>query len=159
MNSLSAKEFLKLIEESQDQDFDDDFNKYTNYGKPVSGIDRRIIDIIAFKKKDIIDALCSYTNIQVGNFLIRIDAYRGTPETTGSNLNLDITIFETILQTTSGKPCKMNYRINVSIDDRFNNQPWAGNFDTTGKAFNISIDTAIDVVRWMMALTKMIAFL
>lgn len=156
MNSLSAEEFLKLIEESQDQDFEEEVaNNTYKAGKPISGIDRKVLNATELKKKDIIDALCSCTNISVGEFLIRIDAYRGSPQTNGSDLNLDVTLFEKISQNNS----YINNRINTSIDDRFKNRHWSEYFDTNGKAFNIPADTIVDVVKWLQALTKLTIFL
>jgi hypothetical protein len=165
-NNITEAEYLKFIDQVQDEayDMDDDdympsdwveLSDYTD-PKPEFKYDCTV-DATNFKKSKLLDAICKYTNIKVGKFTLRIDSYRSHP--LNKSLNMDIVLYETCYKSPSGNPIKIDYRVNLSQDNRFINKPWLSEFTTEGKAFNLPEETVVDIVKWLQMLTKLIAFL
>jgi hypothetical protein len=170
MKSLSDQEYLELLQKLVDQQYDnaiDDYDvqkmewvpaepeiiekiKVNHYG---------MIDLTNVKSSKIKEEIMKCANLKIGTFKIRITKYNGVPSQQGSQLCADIEVLEERTKTPSGQPCRMDYRIDFHKDNRFTGRPWLKYFSSGGYADNIPIDTVVDVVRWMQAIKKLIAFL
>jgi hypothetical protein len=169
--NITKEDYLKLLEEmsNNEEDLDNsppiedeswiwadppvkDKIKISNY--------HGVIDATKFKKEEIQDALYKCMNIQIGNFLLKIDKYHGFPDThgNGSNLTLDIQTWEKKYRTPSGNPCNMDFRVDLSKDDRFANRPWINLFNGCYGS-KVPVETVVEIVRWLQAIKRMTAFL
>jgi hypothetical protein len=176
MTSFSHKDYLRLLEELTDQQYDDDSYDIISeipeesWMPEVSSAKEKMlrslnanktINITNFKKDQIQDALYQNTNIQVGNFLIKIQRYNGYPDKTNqiTNLTMDISVYEKQFKTMSGFPCNMDLDLNIHKDNRFIGRTWLSLFNSYNGARNIPASTVVEIVRWMQALKRMTAFL
>lgn len=170
--NITIEEYLKLLENLDDQygseeldiDLPEDSwipSEPATKEKILRSRAQSVIDVSQYKKDKIKLALYSCDSIRVNSFIIHISNYTGLPNRNDKNieLKLDISVFETKYKTPSGNPCKMDYRVNFSKDDRFKNRPWLNYFSTSGTAHNIPVDTVIEVVNWMQIIKKLSAFL
>lgn len=177
MTPISKDDYLKLLEDlSNDQYGSDDYSDEQHIPDEAwipseSGVKEMIrfknlhgkIDVTKYRKEQIQDALYKCMNIQVGEFLIKIESYHGQPDKfgKGANLTMDIEIWEKRYVTPTGRPCNMDFRIDWSKDNRFFGRKWLSYFSggTRSSAFNVPVETVIEIVRWMQALKRMTAFL
>jgi hypothetical protein len=176
MTSFSHKDYLRLLEELTDQQYDDDSYDIISeipeesWMPEVSSAKEKMlrslnanktINITNFKKDQIQDALYQNTNIQVDNFLIKIQRYNGYPDKTNqiTNLTMDISVYEKQFKTMSGFPCNMDLDLNIHKDNRFIGRTWLSLFNSYNGARNIPASTVVEIVRWMQALKRMTAFL
>lgn len=172
MTSISKEDYQRLLEELSDE-YDDEIDIYSipddswipgesSAKEALNKINHTgIVDVTKFKKDKIQDALYKCVNIKINDFLLRIDSYHGHPDKNnkGINLSMDIELWETKYRTPSGMPCKMEYRIDLFNDNRFNTRPWLSYFFKSGNGINLPVETVVDVVRWLQALKRMNAFL
>lgn len=171
--TLSKEEYLKLLEEVANQEYNDDLEELGPidegawiWADPPAKDKMRIhnsygtCNAMGLKKDKIQEMLYKYKNIQVGHFLIRIDEYHGYPDKfgKGTDLTMDIEIWERRFKTPSGMPCQMDYRVDLSQDNRFFGRPWLLLFKGSS-ASKMPVETVVDIVRWMQAIKKMSAFL
>jgi len=178
MTNISKEEYLKLLEDlANDQYGYDDPPEEEPYIPdeawiPSESVAKEMIrmkslhgkiDVTKFRKDKIQDALYKCMNVQVGDFLIKIDSYHGYPDKfgKGANLTMDIEVWEKRYRTPSGAPCNMDFRIDWSKDDRFFTRKWLSYFQggASSAAANVPVETVIEIVRWMQAIKKMGAFL
>ncbi len=115
-----------------------------------------MVEATNLRKVEIKDALSKAKNIQVGSFTIRIRDFYGKNPLEKGTLSFDV--FERKTRTPNGQPCSMDYRADLSKDDRFNTRPWITYFNGSG-ARDVPIDTIVDIVKWMQAVKKLSAFL
>ena len=119
-----------------------------------------MIDLTTVKSDKIKEEILKGTNLRVGNFKIRVSRYKGMPSKDGFKLALNLTVWEERNKTSSGNPCKIDCALNFEKDNRFNNQPWLKYFIARGNiADNVPIDIVVDIVRWMIVVKKLSAFL
>ena len=169
MNSMTKEEYLKLLDEIDNEDQDENLDipdESWIWAEPP--IKQKIkhntlnsmVNLTTCRKDKIQEALYKCMNIQVGNYLIRISSYHGEPDKfgNGTGLTMDICVWEKRYKTLSGNPCNMDYMVDLSKDNRFTNQPWLKLFDGY-YAKSVPVDTVVDIVRWMQALKRMTAFL
>lgn len=173
MSPISKEDYIKFLEELTEQQYSDEDDTYTipedawmpaeSLAKEKMKIHDRAgsVDLLNCKKSKIQDALYKCTNVKVGSYLIRIHEYHGTPNKIGigANLTMDIEVWETVYQTPSGHPCKMDYNKNFHKDNRFYGKPWLNYFSTVGVAHDMPVETVVDVIRWLQAIQKIGAFL
>jgi len=177
MTNISKEEYLKLLEDLADDQYgttdypEDNYVPDEAWIPSESGAKEMIrfknlhgkIDVTKFKKEQIQDALYKCMNIQVGDFLIKIESYHGYPDKfgKGTNLTMDIEVWEKRYRTPSGAPCNMDFRIDWSKDNRFFTRKWLSYFGagTRSAGINVPVDTVVEIVRWMQALKRMGAFL
>jgi len=115
-----------------------------------------ITDATNLRKDQIKTAICKTQNIQVGSFSIKINGYYGTtPLEKGV---LSFSVYEKKTTTPNGHPCNMDVRADLSKDNRFTDRPWLSYFKGSG-AYDVPIDTIVDIIRWMQAVKKLSAFL
>jgi len=114
-----------------------------------------VVDATNLRKEKIRNALTMFSNIKVGNFLIRVRNYSADLLDKGV---FSITIYERRYKTSTGNPCNMDVPAKLSEDDRFSGRSWLTYFDGA-HGENIPIDIIIDIVRWMQAIKKLSAFL
>lgn len=177
MTSISKEEYLKLLEDlANDQYGNDDVSEDT-YIPDEAWIPAEseakakirlhsmhgMVDVTGYRKDKIRDALYKCMNIKVGDFLIKIDTYHGYPDKFGhgSNLTMDIEVWEKRYRTPSGAPCNMDFRIDWSKDNRFFGRKWLHYFSngTSSSASDVPVETIVEIVRWMQAIKRMTAFL
>jgi len=176
MTSISKEEYLKLLEELTDQQYDSDEDEPLNppdeawiWADPPAKEKIRIhnhhgvVDVTKCRKDSIQEALYKCMNIKVGDFLIKIERYHGYPDKFGKgvDLTMDIEVWEKKYKTPSGNPCNMDFRMDWSKDNRFFGRKWLQWFDNgiSSSAQNVPVDTVVDIIRWMQAIKKMGAFL
>lgn len=167
---MNKEQYLKLLEEvsNADKDLDDEqsndwmdsawipaepefkaeIKKAMTYGKA---------DITKLKRSEIGAALLKYRDVTVGDFLIRLEH----SPSNGSNptTHIDMEIWEKRYRTPSGRPCNMDFRVNLHKDTRFMNCTWISSFTTWGHGKNILIATAVDVIRWLQVAKRISAFM
>lgn len=172
--TLTKEEYIKLLEEIADQQYNCDpaedmviaddswiwadppakekMKAHNGYGT---------CNAIGLKREKIQEMLYKYKNIQVGHFLIRISEYHGFPDKfgKGKDLTMDIEIWERKFRTPSGNPCQMDYRADLSQDNRFFGRPWITLFATSSSASHVPVETVVDIIKWMQAIKKLSAFL
>jgi hypothetical protein len=176
MNRISVEDFLKLIQDSQEEDYTteseeevwandhyylpDKYKKLEKFlhFKPPS---ESIIDLTNCKKDDIQELLFKSTKFKIGKFTLTINKYYGIPGDAESSLALDIRLMEHRIKTPNGSPCNMDFDIDIMKDSRFKNRAWLSYFNTKGRSYGIGIptDVVVDIVRWLQAITKLCAFL
>lgn len=162
--TITKEEYLKLIEEVyKESDCFDEQPKIDDivWMPSESPIKRKIpirygsIDATNLKRDDIKKAILNRQQITVGNFLIFI-------KNEENNL-LDICIYETKYKTNTGRPCKMQCKINFLKDSRFEKRPWIHHFIKNNynlkSASDITKETLEEIIRWLQAITKLPAFI
>lgn len=172
MNPISKEDYLKLLEEIADEQYDesDDVPSISDdswiWSEPPIKEKIKfqnlhgIVDVTKYRKDKIQEALYKCMNIQVGTFLIKIDTYHGYPDKKGKgvDLTMDIETWEKRFKTPSGNPCNMDFRVDLSTDNRFTGRPWL-TFFSGSSARKVPVDTVVEIVRWMQAIKRMTAFL
>jgi hypothetical protein len=175
MTSISKDEYQRYLEELTDQQYadNDDADFYSppeeawipaesEAKERMNFVNRNgSIDVTKFRKEKIQEALYKCINIVCGVFLIRINKYHGSPDKfgKGTNLSMDISLAETKFKTATGQPCNMQFRMNLTNDNRFTNRPWLHYFSAYGRGTNVPVEVVVDIIRWLQALKRMNAFL
>lgn len=170
MKSLSDQDYLRLLQQITDQQYDDaiddyDINKMEwipaepEAKEKIKAATWGMIDLTNVKSSHIKEEILKCTNLKVGAFKLRISRYNGVPSQQGSKLCLDLEVMEERTQTPSGMPCRVDYRMNFDKDSRFKKCHWAKYFNAGGCGNNVPIDTVVEIVRWMQAAKKLSAFL
>lgn len=166
MEKFSPEEFLKLLQDiiNEQEEYDtyridevitdDYFNQYDSPVPKFKANDFSVLDLTKCKRENIEEELFKCTNIKVGNFTFKIKRYSMTTDP----LTIDIRIFEDKTRTPSGNPCKMTYPVNIKTDTRFKESYWASLFTAQNSAFNVPVETAIDIIKWLQAASKYVAF-
>jgi hypothetical protein len=174
---MNKDEYLQLLQSLQNDDYDhdEDFSISDSAWIPaVSPAKIKMeesraannygsIDILKFKKDQIREALYKATNLKIGEFLLYIRSYHGRPaknkEPNYNDLTMNITIYQEKNTTPSGNPGKMQYKMDFFQDSRFSNCLWLSSFDSKGKANNISVETVVNLVKYLQAIQNLTAFL
>lgn len=173
--NISKETYLKLLESLAEQD---DLESYeSTYIPEESWIpsesrakeemmkararNQGTVDCLKLKKDKIKEAIYKNSNIKVGEFMIKITEYHGLLDKkgVGTDLKMDLSVWQTKYKTPSGNPCKMDYRMDFSKDNRFINRPWLNYFGPGGSAHNMPVEILIDVIKWMQIIQKLTAFL
>lgn len=176
MSSFSKADYLRLCEQIlKDQYGDDEPDEYGVENQawipsePSSDLKKKIslpsnngvIDLTSGKKDKIIDSMYKCSNLKVGNFIIKVTAYHGEPDTYNNKtyISINISIYENKQQTHLGRTSNMLSKINPNKDNRFENRPWLVYFKSFDKGINIPVEEFPDIVRWLQAIGKMSAFI
>ena len=118
-----------------------------------------MIDLTGVKSSQIKDQLFKGTFFRVGAFKIKITRYNAVPSKDGSQLTMDVAIWEEKFFTPSGRPCKMDYPLAPDRDERFSAKAWARKyFAGSSSACNMPIDAVVEVIKWLGAVKKIGAF-
>lgn len=117
------------------------------------------VDCLNLKKDQIIAAINKNKNLSVGPFTIRIRGFYTSEKNKDSFMTIDL--YEWRTKTPSGHECRMDFRVNVLTDSRFEGRPWLTSFNNSqiGKAYNIPLNTVVDIVKWLQVIRKLAAFL
>lgn len=169
MNSITKEEYLALINKLLDQQYSDDGEKpeTENHWIPAESplkdkipfaVQNGVIDLTNAKKDKIKPSLMNAGSFKVDNFLIKVTK-RQTQGIVGSNLTLDLEVYEEKFRTPSGNPCRMTYRLDIKNDPRFEQCRCLSNFGGGHYSRNVTSEVFFDLVRWMQALKRMTAFL
>lgn len=169
MKSFTQDEYLRLIEECAEQEYGDETDnpeyEYTWMSDKASYIKSKIknptsgtIDLSKIKKEAIKDTLFKSTVFKIGIFTIRITKYHITP-VKNNILKIDLTFLHDVTKTSSGAPCKMQYKFEIGKDSRFANRPWLIYLTDNSSMKNVPIEEAVEVIRWFQGLIRMTAFL
>jgi len=177
MNSLTNQEYLELCQKLVDQQYDavdiDNYNKGINKmewipAEPESKKrvrqDTGIIDLTTIHSSKIKEQLLLKTNFRIGKFKIKINRYinnhylipKESPTIIENNI---VTIWEQRNRTPNGIPCNIDCALYLNTDDRFTGRPWLTHFKYKNISDNMSIDTIVEMVRWLRCVEKLSAFL
>lgn len=166
---FNDKDYLELIKSLSDHQYDDDESvsydemewipSEPEIKEKLIKHNNGIIDLTNIKSNLIKDEILKCTNIKVGKFKIKIKHYSAVPSQKGSQMSLSLKLFEEKTQTPNGMPCKMDYSFAPYKDTRFDNRPWLKYFNQSSSAFNIPIETVVEIIRWLQALNKMGCFI
>lgn len=167
MKTLTDNEYLDLIQKLSDCQYDEEYDdidmNYEVY-EAKSAVKKFIpntngfINLTEIASDKIKDAIFKYANLQIGDFKICITKYNGEPGQEGATITTNIEIFETRYKTPAGYQCKIDYPVVFEKDKRFTTKSWIKYFNTNF-GDNIPIDTVVDIIRWLQAITKYPAFL
>ena len=172
MDTLSQEEYLRLIEQLVEQQYDDlEASEDIEWIPAESEIVQRlklpdhnkVLNLTNIKKSEIEEQLLKCRNIRMGSFLIKISRYHGELAILGHNagevdIGMDVCIYEEQECMHLNRTSKMTTKLNVCKDTRFDNRPWLKYFNSFKIGQNIPMDTAADIVRWLQAITRMSAF-
>lgn len=174
MKTLSKEEYLKLLEEiacEDSPDYEQNLSEIlgdVSWSPSISPAKEAMLKKLQFsgtvdathmKRAQLKEALAKSKNLQVGHFSIKIIGFYDSEKHQTSFMTLNI--YERRTKTATGQPCNMDYKIDVFSDNRFAGRPWLHLFgnNSQGKATNVSMDTAIEIVKWLQALKKLAVFL
>src|SRR5208283_297708 len=172
MSPMSKEEYLRLLQDYVDRQYDDAIDDYNIEEmewipaepeiekKTVKANTNGTIDLTDVKSDKIREELFKCTNLRVGKFKIRINRYQGLPTPDGSQVAMNLEVWEERSQTPNGHPCKIDFPVVFHKDKRFIGKPWVAKyFNNRGICHNVPTDVVVEVVRWMQALKKLTAFL
>lgn len=163
--NIDKEEYLKLLSELDEpaEDISDDSWFYADPPAKEKMLKARAfsgsMDCTNFKREQILKAIKSNCNLQVGPFSIRIRGFYHSEKADKAYMSIDL--FEKKTKTPTGHPCNMDYKVDVMKDNRFEGRPWAELFNNhrQGTAINVPIETVVEIVKWLQALKKLTAFL
>lgn len=167
MKTLSQDEYLRLIEELNEED---DYSGLEPFWMPADPPAKEkikppgvggAIDITNTKKNDIQDIIYKYTSLKVGIFLIQITKYNSQPSKSGKNqdLKMDLSFWHEVYKTPSGAPCKMTYKFDIGSDKRFSNRSWMTYLSDKSNMKEVPVDVVVEIIRWFQGIKRMTAFL
>jgi len=172
MKTMTKEEFLRLVEELTQQQYDDpepiteQEMEWIPADPPAKDriklpSETGVIDLTKYKKDKIKDAIYKCSSLKVGHFTIKVTKYHGypSPKSPGGDLKVDLSFWHEVYKTPSGAPCKMTYRLDVTKDSRFSNRDWLSYCKNSWSAREVPIDTAVEIIRWFQGIIRMIAFL
>lgn len=171
MKSFTDQEYLALIQQLVDQQYDDAIDDYDiakmEWAPAEPEIKKKLeqpnyagmIDLTTVKSGKIKEEIMKCANIKVGAFKIVVGRHNLVPSQQGGKIAFDLEVREEKSKTPSGMPCRVDYRVDLSKDSRFRGRPWLKYFMGNGVATNVPVDTVVDIVRWMQAIKKLTAFL
>ena len=167
MSSFNDKEYIKLLESLIDQQYDDTIDDYdiekmewipSEPEKKVHNYSTTgQLDLTNVKYNNIKDEILKCVNLKVGKFKIRISKYNGVPDQLGPQITINMKVWEEHFEKSNGS--RMDRTIKFDTDSRFSNRPWIMYFDKRNYLSKVPIDTAVDIVRWLQAITRMTAFI
>jgi hypothetical protein len=168
MEKLSKEDYIKLIErlvDHYDLEDDDSFEELENtwipsvskakekFNKSLNG---SLVDLSNVKKDQIEDYIYKHHDIKVGNFLLKIIKYSIKPselqQSHKSDLEVDVIIYEY-------NNLNMVDKVDVQKDSRFISRPWRDSFNTFKTAKNLDIQSTVDIIRWLQALSRIGCFI
>lgn len=171
MKSFTDQEYMELCQKLVDQQYDtdafDDHNIDDIEWMPAESPAKEkmlkinhngMMDLTHVHSSKIREEIFKCGNLKVGDFKIIIDHYSGVPSQEGAKLSCSLQVLGHQSRTMNGMPCNMDNGIDLKRDNRFNGRPWLKYF-TGSYAYNVPIDTVVDIVRWLQAIKKMTAFL
>ncbi len=155
MNIISKEEYLKLINNLENEE-GDDLDLFEEEYVPPEPVHKnkpqnnKIIDITNFKKNDLFCAINNNNIFKIGNFLLKLN-------NTNSLFTIDA-ILEKKFKTLSGLPCNIDMSINYYKDKRFLNVKFADNLKSNNN-YKFTANETIEIIRWLQILNKMPAFI
>lgn len=183
MKSLTNEEYLALCQKLVDQQYDNAIDDYDvekmewipaepeikhHIQQNVNGM----IDLTHVKSSEIQKQIQLCTNFKVGKFKFRLNRYfdflrNGTstmsvqPPKNGEKytMKFSMEVWEEKDRTPNGMPCKIDFPIALAKDNRFTGRPWLKHFTGNGSGRDLTIETVVEIVRWMQAVKKLTAFL
>lgn len=167
MKSLTDQEYIELCQKLVDQQYDDaiedyDINKMEwipaepEVKKQLQANVNGMIDLTTVRSSEIKKQIQLCTNFKVGKFKLRLSRYfeqndQATPKYT-------VEVWEEKDRTPNGMPCRIDFPIDLAKDKRFAGRPWLKHFrGSYGR--DVPLDTVVEIMRWMQAIKKLIAFL
>ena len=160
---ISKEEYWKLIEqvlkEQDDSDMDDfvDCNAWIPSEPVKKPLLERFgsIDATKLKRDAAKQALQKYQILNIGQFVLTIKL----PEDKTDKEKYIVCLYETKNITPLGRPCNMQYKVNLFKDTRFENRSWLTYFKKHGASNPIPEAVVLDIVRWIQAIIKLPAFI
>ena len=169
MKSFTNEEYLalcqKLLEEQYDEALDD-YNIEDMECVPSATVAKKkrekanssgMIDLTDAKSNTIKSQLFKCTNLKVGMFKLRIRTWNDNLD--DDKMLFSVEVWEERHKTPSGMPCKIDFAMNFAKDSRFKDRPWLKYFGGGNSAYQMPIDTIVEVIRWMQIVKKLTAFL
>lgn len=169
MKSLTDQEYLALIQQLVDQQYDEAIDDYnidkmewipaeSEIKKKLESLNRSgMIDLTTVKSSLLKEEIKKCANLKIGSFKVTLTHIHPNP--TKGDVGYDLKIRETKTKTPSGQPCNVEYSADILKDSRFKGRPWLKYFKDGSYASNVPIDTIVEIVRWMQAIKKLTAFL
>jgi hypothetical protein len=169
MKSFTDQEYLQLIQEIVDKQYDDAIDDYDiekmewipaepEIKKKLESLNHHgMIDLTNVKSSKLKEEIKKCANLRVGAFKVMLTHVHPNP--IKGDVGYDLNIKEERTKTPSGMPCRVDYRMDILKDSRFKGRPWLKYFKGEGYACNVPIDTVVEMVRWMQAIKKLTAFL
>lgn len=170
MKSFTDQEYLALIQQLVDKQYDDAIDDYdidkmewipseSEIKKKLESINRSgMIDLTTVKSSLLKEEIKKSGNLKVGTFKVTLTHVR--PDPIRGDVGYDLSIRETKMKTPSGQPCNgIDYRTDLLKDSRFRGRPWLKYFKDGSYAHNMPIDSVVEMVRWMQAVKRLTAFL
>jgi hypothetical protein len=171
MSSLTKEEYLALINELLERQYEEDKSTSTepeNHWIPAEpaikeklpfAVRGGILDLSNASKEKIRVLAFQSDTFKVDHFLIRVKRPPKIPKAPQIKSTLTIDVLEEKFRTPSGAPCRIEYKVNFPKDSRFNNFAHVAKFQSNGRAINVSEDVFFDLIRWLQAIKRMTAFL
>ena len=169
MKSFTNEEYLalctKLLEEQYDEALDD-YNiedmEWTPSETEVKvkrekANSNGMIDLSEVKSNLIKPQLFKCTNFKVGFFKLRISHFN--EKESDDKAVFSVEVWEERHKTPNGMPCKIDFPMVFAKDTRFKDRPWLKHFQGGSFAYQMPIDTLVEVIRWMQIVKKLSAFL
>ena len=174
MNKNDVDDFLKLLQEIEGQDYDEDDSAvelarleaeslrgeaWTR--KERAEMIKKNLDVFAnltdAKMPQIKEKLKVHNNIKVGKFTIKITNRRDDMDGYGF---FYLELYENIETRNSFGYRKMDQKVNISKDNRFSDRPWISYFKPFVSAkVVIPEETVAAIIRWLQVLTRTSAFI
>jgi len=170
MSSLTKEEYLALIKELLEQQYIEDNDTSIESENCWIPAEPAVKDKLPFSvsggaidlskdKKEKVRILMFQSNIfKVDHFLIKVKSPVAA-KLADRTPSLTIELYEEKFQTPSGAPCRMEYKMNIPKDSRFNDFAHTSKFTHGGCAIGVTEEVFIDLIRWLQAIKRMTAFL
>lgn len=119
-----------------------------------------IINATDYKKEEIKTAILRSSNLRIGNFLIKIIKHNyNSDDEDGMPMTYDLNIYEESACMYLNRPSKRLTKLTPSKDSRMDTRPWCQDFSGSDRSYGMSLDSLLDMTRWLQAMGKMAAFL
>lgn len=170
MKYFTDQEYIELCQKLVDQQYNDVIDDYDFFEieyipekpeikeKIIEVNSSGMIDLIHIKSDKIKEEILKYGNLKIGDFKIIISHYNEVLSQDGARLCCNLKIMKHQSQTMNGMPCNMDVLVNLQKDNRFNGRHWLKYFSNSF-AYNVPIDTVVEMIRWMQCIKKLSAFL
>lgn len=166
---MTKDEYLALVTKFVDEQYGkeiDPIEDHPTFDTIKHGKDRivlnsnTVINATNFKKEEIKDAILRAANLRVDNFLIKVIKHNyNSEDENGIPVSYNLSIFEESPYVYLNRPSKKITKIVPSKDSRMDTRPWAQYFGTSDQASYMTLDSFLDMIRWLQAMSKLGAFL
>lgn len=162
--TLSKEEYIALVAKLVNQQYGERFDDDNDEQGEVSGtpdIPNRpnpntIVDVTNYKRNDIEPALLMSANLRVNNFIIKIYHYGSTND---GYQCFGLRLYEEAPFVHLNRPCTKTTKIKPDQDNRFDSRSWTNYFNGRDYATEMPLLELMDMIRWLQAVSKMVAFL